>query len=129
MEKKEFTYRGKTIQELKELDVREFARYLPSRERRSLLRNFQKVEEFVSEAKEKTSKGKKIRTHFRDLVIVPKLIGMKIQVHAGNLFGLVEVTEEMLGHRLGEFALTRRKVAHGSAGVGATKGSKHKAKK
>ena len=129
MDKKEFTYRGKTLAELKTLDVREFAKYLPSRERRSVLRNFQHIEKFVSDAKEKSSRGKKIKTHFRDLVIVPELIGMKIQVHAGNAFNLFEITDEMLGHRLGEFALTRRRVNHGSAGIGATKGSKHKAKK
>ena len=35
----------------------------------------------------------------------------------------------MLGHRLGEMAGTRSKVAHSKAGIGATKGSKHKAKK
>lgn len=129
MDKKEFTYRGKTLTELKTLDVREFAKYLPSREKRSVLRNFQQVEKFVSDAKAKSSKGKKIKTHFRDLVIVPELIGMKIQVHAGNAFNMFEITDEMLGHRLGEFALTRKKVSHGSAGIGSTKGSKHKAKK
>jgi small subunit ribosomal protein S19 len=126
--KKQITYKGKTIDELKTLDVREFAKYLPSRERRSVLRNFQKIEYFIKRAKEKNEKGKKIKTHSRGLVIVPKLIGMNIQVHSGRIFVPVQIEPEMLGHRLGEMVPTRSKVAHSKAGVGATKGSKHKAK-
>ncbi|MFH1503057.1 MAG: ribosomal protein S19 family protein [Candidatus Diapherotrites archaeon] len=127
--KKQITYKGKTIEELKALDVREFAKYLPSRGRRSVLRNFQKIEYFTKRAKEKIERGKKIKTHNRGLVIVPQLIGMNIQVHNGRAFLPVQIEPEMLGHRLGEMALTRSKVTHSKAGVGATKGSKHKAKK
>lgn len=126
--KKLATYKGKTIDELKALDAREFAKYLPSRERRSVLRNFQKIEYFTKRAKEKIERGKKIKTHSRGLVIVPQLIGMNIQVHTGRAFLPVQIEPEMLGHRLGEMAPTRSKVAHSKAGVGATKGSKHKAK-
>jgi small subunit ribosomal protein S19 len=127
--KKEFTYRGKNLKELKELDVREFAKFLPSRKRRTLLRNFQEIEKFINRSKEKISKSKKVRTHQRDLVVVPGMVGMKIQVYNGQNFINVDVVGEMLGHKLGEFALTRGKVKHGSAGVGATKGTKHKSKK
>jgi len=127
--KKEFTYRGKTISELKELDVRSFSKYLKARARRTAIRNFQEIENFVKRAKEKSDKKKKIKTHKRDLIIVPTLIGMTIHVHNGKEFFPVEIINEMLGHRLGEFALTRSKVTHTKAGVGATKGTKHKAKK
>ncbi len=126
--KKEFTYRGKTIEELKSLDTREFAKFLPSRARRSVLRQFQEIEDFISSAKEKVAQDIKIRTHKRTLVVVPGMIGMKIYVHKGNTFVPVDITGEMLGHRLGEFAPTRGKVKHGSAGVGATKGTRAKAK-
>lgn len=129
IKKKEFTYRGKTLEELKNLDVREFAKFLPSRQRRMVLRNFQKVEDFTSRAKEKLSRDKKIKTHIRDLVIVPQMVGMKIQVYNGNSFVPIEITGEMLGHKFGEFAPTRTRVKHSKAGVGATKGSKAKAKK
>lgn len=129
MQKKQFTYRGKTINELKELEVREFAGYLPSRQKRTVLRNFQIIEDFLKRTKTKLDRGKKIRTHNRDLIIVPKMIGMNIQVHNGRNFNNVLVEPEMLGHRLGEMSLTRSKVAHSKAGVGATKGTKHKAKK
>ena len=127
--RKQFTYRGKTIEELKTLDVREFAKYLRSRQRRTVLRQFQKIENFVNKSKERAAKNKKIKTHQRDLIVVPELIGMTIQIHNGKSFTPVEIKGEMLGHVFGEFAPTRGKVNHGSAGVGATKGTKFKSKK
>ena len=127
--RKEFAYRGKNIEDLKKLDVREFAKYMTSRQRRTTLRQFQKIENFISRAKEKISRGKKIRTHERDLIITPSMVGMTISIYNGKEFVPIEIRAEMLGHVLGELAPTRRKITHGSAGVGATKGSKHKAKK
>src|SRR3989344_1200810 len=107
--KKQFTYRGKTLEELKKLDVRE-------------------IEKFVNRAREKIAMDKPIRTHSRKMIIVPELVGMKIFVHMGNKFTPVDITGDMLGHILGEFALTRGRVKHGSAGIGATKGTKAEAK-
>lgn len=127
--KKEFTYRGKTIDELKQLNMKEFTKCLKSKERRYVLRNSQEIERFVKMCKEKLNRNKKIRTHKRNLVILPELIGMNIQVHNGKDFTPVEIIGEMLGHKLGEFALTRSKVVHAKAGVGATKGTKHQSKK
>lgn len=127
--KKEFTYKGKTIDELKVLDVREFAKYLKSRQRRTILRQFREIENFITRAKEKIAKKKPIRTHQRNLVIVPQMVGMKIQVHNGKDFISTEIIGEMLGHRFGEFAPTRARVKHGSAGVGSTKGTRSQAKK
>ena len=129
IKRKEFTYRGKTVEELKKLDVREFSKYLKSGARRTALRQFQQIENFVNRAKVKNEKNKPIRTHERSLIIVPELVGMKINIHDGRNFFPVIVTGDMLGHRLGEFAMTRGKVKHSKAGIGATKGSKFKAKK
>jgi len=129
IKKKQFTYRGKTLEELKTLDVREFAKLLRARQRRTVLRNFQEIEKFVNRSKVKDTKKKMIKTHDRYLVVVPEMVGMKIGIYNGQNFVPVEIIEEMLGHKLGEFALTRRKVAHSKAGVGATKGTKYKAKK
>jgi len=129
VKKKEFTYRGKTLDELNALEVREFAKYLKSRQRRAVLRQFNEIEKFISRSNKKISKNKPVKTHSRDLVIVPKMVGMKINIHDGKTFFPIEITGNMLGHRLGEFALTRQKVKHGTAGVGATKGSKSQAKK
>lgn len=122
-EKKQFTFRGKTLDELKQLDIREFAKYLKSRQRRSILRNFQAIEKFVTKCRKNSGEGKAIKTHMRDLIIVPQIVGMAVQVYNGKDFLLVKITAEMLGHRLGEFALTRKTVKHGAPGIGATKSS------
>ena len=129
IQKKQFTYRGKTIEELENLNVREFSKLIKSRGRRNILRNFQKIEDFINRSKIKIKKNKPIRTHQRDLVIVPEMIGWKIFIYNGNKFVQVQVVGEMLGHRFGEFAPTRARIVHSKAGVGATKGSKHKSKK
>jgi len=129
IQKKQFKFKGKTLEELKALDVREFSKFLRSRMRRAVLRQFQEVEKFVNIAKEKNSKNKPIKTHKRTIVVVPEMVGMKISVYNGKSFVPVHVIEEMLGHRLGEFAPTRPRIKHGSAGVGATKGSRAKSKK
>lgn len=120
---KELFYRGKNLEELKKLDVREFAKYLPSRSRRSVLRNFQAIENFVKRCEATASTKKKIRTHLRDIVVVPKLVGFSISVYNGRTYNEITITHNMLGHRLGEFSLTRGKVAHGKPGLGATKSS------
>jgi small subunit ribosomal protein S19 len=129
IKKKEIRYKGKTLEELKALETREFAKYVGSRERRTILRQFREIEDFINRANEKIAKKKPIRTHKRDLVIVPKMLGMKIQIYNGRNFIPMEVIEDMLGHRFGEFAQTRGRVKHGSAGLGATKGTRAQAKK
>ena len=127
--KKQFTFRGKSIEDLKTLDVREFAKHVKSRTRRAVLRQFQTIENFVSRAKKKAEKNKPIKTHQRRMIIVPQMIGMKIQIYNGHEFIPVEITGQMLGHRFGEFSATRGKVKHGAAGIGSTKGTKSQAKK
>ena len=127
--KKQFTYKGKTIEKLKELNVREFAKLIKSRQRRTILRNFQEIENFINRSKIKIAKNKPIKTHQRDLIVTPEMIGWKIFIYNGNKFIPAEITGEMLGHKFGEFAPTRARIKHSKAGVGATKGTKHKAKK
>src|SRR3989338_8016013 len=124
VESKEHFYRGKSLEELKTLDVREVAKFLPSRSRRSVLRKFDVIEKFIKRCENKKAKNKKIRTHFRDIVIVPKLVDLTIGIYNGKNFQDITITNEMIGHRLGEFAVTRSKVTHGSAGIGATKSSR-----
>jgi len=120
---KEFTYRGETIEKLSQLDTREFAKYLKSRQRRAVLRQFDVIENFIKRCKKKQAKGKPIRTHLRHLVIVPKMVGLVIYVYNGKQYTQVKIVPEMLGHRLGEFSPTRSKVQHGAPGIGATRSS------
>jgi len=123
LKKKEQTYRGLGIEELKKMDIREFAKLLKSNERRTIMRQYGEIERFLLRFNKKTIKGKQIRTHQRELVIVPKMVGLKINVHNGKEFFPVDITIDMLGNRLGEFAVTRSKVKHGAAGIGATRSS------
>lgn len=111
--KKEIKFKGKTIEELRVLDVREFAKLLRSRQRRTVLRNFQRHENFIKRVQEQLAKGKKsIRTHIRDLVVVPELVGLRIQIYNGREFVPVDFTIEMLGHKFGEFSQTRVRTKH-----------------
>lgn len=126
---KEVLFRGKTIEELKKMDIRTFAKFVPSRERRTLLRQFQEVENFISRCIKKMEKKKPIKTHQRNIIIAPSMIEMTIQVHNGSNYVPVQITWEMLGHRLGEFSPTRQKVKHGTAGIGATRSSASKSVK
>lgn len=124
LKSKDVYYRGINVEDLKKLDVREVAKYLPSRSRRTVLRHFDQIENFVKRCETTLAARKKVKTHLRDIVIVPRMVGMNIQVHNGKTFNDVAIVAEMIGHRLGEFSLSRGKVTHGSAGIGATKGSK-----
>jgi len=113
VKKKEQTFRGKTLEELKTLGVREFAKLLPSGRRRTVLRNFQIHEKFLTKAMEKSNKGKKItKTHQRELVILPGIVGLRVSVYNGREFVPVDVTFDMVGHKLGEFSITRTKTKH-----------------
>ncbi len=124
LKSKDVFYRGINVEDLKKMDVREVAKYLPARSRRSVLRHFDKIENFIQRCEATISAKKKIRTHLRDIVIVPHMVGMSIQIHNGKTFNELHIVAEMIGHRLGEFSMTRGKVTHGSAGIGATKGTK-----
>lgn len=121
--KKEFRYRGKKMEELRELGVREFAKLLPSRKRRTVLRNFDVIQEFIDRCEKKEKKDKDIRTHQRDIVIVPGLVGKTINVYDGQFYQKIKIDERMLGHKLGEFVKTRKDVEHGAPGIGATRSS------
>lgn len=120
---KEFSYRGQGIEELRQMDLREFAKLLPAREKRSLLRQTERVEKFLKRCDKKIARNKDVKTHSRSLIIVPKMVGLSVNIHNGKEFVPIKITEEMLGHRLGEFAMTRRKVEHGAPGIGATRSS------
>jgi small subunit ribosomal protein S19 len=120
---KKFTFKGKGEEELKSLTVEDFARLIPARERRSLKRGYtEQQKKFLSLIRENPKKFHK--THCRELIITPELIGVKIGVHNGKEFQAVQITAEMLGKRLGQFAPTRKPVKHSAPGFGATKSSK-----
>ncbi|MDE1820078.1 MAG: 30S ribosomal protein S19 [Euryarchaeota archaeon] len=122
--KKEYALRGKSLEELKALPLPELAKLLPSRIRRTLRRGFNAEQQILVEKLSLPPKGKPVRTHCRDVIVLPRFVGQKVAVFSGKEFKEVEIRPEMIGHYLGEFCLTRRFEKHSGPGVGATRSSK-----
>ena len=119
-----FKHKGKTLEELKNMSLEKFSKLLPSRERRSLLRGMTDRQKKLLE-NIRTDPKKFHKTHERDMVILPEMTDIKFGIYNGKEFKTVVITPEMIGHRLGEFSLTRGRTQHSAPGVGATRGSKH----
>jgi small subunit ribosomal protein S19 len=121
--KKEFLYRGKTLEELQAMTLEEFTELLPARARRSINRGMEDKNPRFFRHLERGDEV--IKTHSRELVILPSMINKKIAVYDGKAFAEVPVNVEMVGHLVGEFAPTRKTVKHTGVGVGATRSSKY----
>ena len=120
--KKEFTYRGHTMDELLKLPFADIIELLPARARRTYIRGLNSEQEaFVRRLR--SSEGP-VRTHRREIPILPEFVGKTVQVHNGKEFSPIAIKPEMIGHALGEFAMTRKSVRHSGLGVGATRSSK-----
>jgi len=121
--REEFTYRGYKVDELKAMGVAELIPIMPARARRKVKRGLSRGEETLLQ---KIRIGdQKVRTHLREMIVMPDMIGKSIEIYNGKEFMKVEFQPEAVFHYLGEFALTRKRVTHGSAGIGATRGSKY----
>ena len=120
---KQYSFMGKTLDELKALSVDEFFQLLPARKRRSHKRGWTREQEGFLKVL-RGAPAKIARTHCRDMVIIPEMIGRKIAVYNGKEFVYVDIGPEMVGHLLGEFAQTRKPIKHSAAGIGATRSTK-----
>lgn len=129
VEWKKFRYRGKTLEELIEMPMDELIDLLPARARRSLKRGFtepqKKLIEKILRVRKMAEGGKKkvIRTRVRDLIILPYMVGLTFAVYNGKEYVTFTVTPEMIGHYLGEYSITTKKVEHGEPGLKATRSS------
>jgi len=121
MAKKEFTLKGKTLEELKKMSISELAQLLNSRQRRSIRRGFTEQQKILLD--KLRSSEKNIETHCRDMIVLPDMVGVTIKIHQGKEFLPVVIEPEMIGHYLGEFVMTRKKVSHSAPGIGATRSS------
>lgn len=121
MAKKEFTFHGKTLEELQAMGTEEFLQYLDARKRRSLQRGLRESHQRFNEKLDK--KKDNIRTHCRDLIVMPNMVGKTLHLYRGKEFEAIRVQPEMIGHYLGEFSFSRKRVNHSNPGVGATKSS------
>ncbi|MBP2044898.1 30S ribosomal protein S19 [Methanobacterium aggregans] len=130
MARKEFRYRGYTLEDLQEMPLDNVIQLLPSRQRRSLKRGFlprqKKVLENIRKVKKEGTTGGRpvvIKTHCRDMIVLPEMVGMAFGIYNGKEFVEVTIQPEMIGCYFGEFALTRSRVQHGDPGMGATRSS------
>ncbi|MBS3050639.1 MAG: 30S ribosomal protein S19 [Candidatus Aenigmarchaeota archaeon] len=122
---KVYRFRGKTQEELEAMSLEEFSMLLKSRQRRALKRGLPKQQKkLLEKIRQKKGRDKLIRTHSREMMILPEMIGAKLGIYNGKEFIMVVIDPSMLGHRLGEFSQTRKKVQHSAPGLGATRSSK-----
>nr|AJS12864.1 30S ribosomal protein S19 [uncultured archaeon] len=120
MVRQEFMYHGKTLEELHKMGFTELATLLPSEERRKIKKLTDREKKFI----EKVQASKKpVKTHLRGMLILPFMVGKTVLIYDGRAFQQVIIINEMIGHRLGEYVLTRKKVQHNAPGIGATKSS------
>ncbi|HZD13523.1 MAG TPA: 30S ribosomal protein S19 [Candidatus Binatus sp.] len=128
-----FTYRGHTVDELKQMSMDEFIKLLPSRQRRSLTKGLTNEQrtlwEHIRASKRhnggSTGKGAPtgVKTQCRDMIIIPEMLGLTLQLHSGKEFTALEIRPEMIGHYIGELVITNQKVVHGTPGIGASRSS------
>ena len=127
---RDFKFKGYTPEQLQSLSIENVLPLLNSRQRRSLDKRVstymnddkRKLREKIKLARDGKLKGN-IRTHVRDMIILPDMIGLTIMVHNGKEFAQVAIRPEMIGHYLGEYAITNKRVQHGAPGVGASRSS------
>ncbi|HJJ56171.1 MAG TPA: 30S ribosomal protein S19 [Methanocorpusculum sp.] len=119
--REEYTYHGYTLEQLQNMSMDDLIKIMPSRARRKVRRGFTRDEEDVH-AKISSEDG--VRTHIRSMIILPDMVGKTISIYSGKEFVNVKIPVEGIFHYFGEFVGTRKKVTHGSAGIGATRSSK-----
>jgi small subunit ribosomal protein S19 len=110
------------------MSMDEFIKLLPSRQRRSLLKGLTNEQRILMEhirnvKKDNGGKVAPVKTHVRDMIIIPEMLGLTVQLHAGKEYVSVDIKPEMIGHFIGEFAITNQKVVHGTPGIGASRSS------
>ena len=115
MAKKIFKYRGKTLEELQSLSITQLANLFTSRVRRTIKRGFSASQKkFLKKVETKNN----VKTHFRNIPIIPSMVGKVIKVYNGKTFVEINIIPEMIGHYLGEYSLTRKRTGHNVPGVG-----------
>lgn len=119
-----FSLRGHSLEELKKMTIEELGRIFTSRERRKIRKGMTDPERKLLDEVRKTP-GKFHKTHVREMIILPEMVGEKFGVFNGKEWVTVVLIPDMIGFRLGDFAITTKRVKHSAPGVGATRGSKH----
>jgi small subunit ribosomal protein S19 len=123
---REFRYRGYNMEQLNSMSTEAVLQLLPSRARRSLNRGISEEKRKLLEdirATKEAGEERQIKTHARDMVILPVMVGATLNVHNGKEFVQIKIKPEMIGHYIGEYVITNKKVIHGTPGIGASRSS------
>eukprot|EP00882_Tetradesmus_deserticola_P000258 GHRQ01000285.1.p1 GENE.GHRQ01000285.1~~GHRQ01000285.1.p1 ORF type:complete len:161 (+),score=66.02 GHRQ01000285.1:50-484(+) len=128
---RKFTYRGVDLDQLLDMNSDELIELFHARARRRFQRGLKRkplaLIKKLRKAKKDAAAGEKpeaVRTHLRNMIVVPEMIGSVIGVYNGKTFNQVEVKPEMIGHYLAEFSISYKPVKHGRPGIGATHSSR-----
>ncbi|NIP62473.1 MAG: 30S ribosomal protein S19 [Nitrosopumilaceae archaeon] len=123
---KQFNYRGMPLKELENMSLEKLFQLFTARQRRSLTRGITDGKRKLIEEIKAAKAGKvttPIKTHVRDLIILPYMVGVTVNVYSGKGFVPLSIIPEMIGHYLGEYVITSKRVQHGAPGVGASRSS------
>jgi len=123
---KKFDYQGIDLVELEKMPMEKLFQLFPARARRSLTRGITDSKRKLIEEIKLAKAGKlknPVRTHLRDLIILPYMVGVQVNVFSGKEFVAVNISPEMISHYLGEYVITNKRVSHGAPGVGASRSS------
>ncbi|KAL4435634.1 hypothetical protein ABPG77_002597 [Micractinium sp. CCAP 211/92] len=128
---RKYTYRGVDLDQLLDMSTDELVEMFAARQRRRFQRGLKRkalaLIKKLRKAKKEAPAGEKpdaVRTHLRNMVIIPEMIGSVVGVYNGKTFNQVEIKPDMVGHYLGEFSITYKPVGHGRPGIGASAGSR-----
>ncbi|XP_017773026.1 PREDICTED: 40S ribosomal protein S15 [Nicrophorus vespilloides] len=128
---RKFTFRGVDLDQLLDMPNEQLMELMHARARRRFRRGLKRkpmaLVKKLRKAKKEAPPNEKpevVKTHLRNMIIVPEMVGSIVGVYNGKAFTLVEIKPEMIGHYLGEFSLTYKPVKHGRPGIGATHSSR-----
>merc|ERR1712073_267670 len=128
---RKFTYRGVDLDQLLDMSNEQLTELFPCRMRRKFNRGLKRKPMALIKKLRKqkgecpaNEKPDVVKTHLRNMVIMPEMTGSIVGVYNGKTFNQVEIKPEMIGHYLGEFSITYKPVKHGRPGIGATHSSR-----
>ncbi|CDS11954.1 Putative 40S ribosomal protein S15 [Lichtheimia ramosa] len=128
---RKFSYRGVDLDALLDLSSEQFMELVHARARRRFQRGLKRkpmgLIKKLRKAKKEAAPDEKpavVKTHLRDMIIVPEMIGSVVGIYNGKTFNQVEIRPEMVGHYLAEFSISYKPVRHGRPGIGATHSSR-----
>uniref|UniRef100_A0A7S3D2I5 40S ribosomal protein S15 n=1 Tax=Palpitomonas bilix TaxID=652834 RepID=A0A7S3D2I5_9EUKA len=128
---RKFYFRGIELDALLDVSNEELLNLVRARQRRSftrgLNRKYATLVQKLRVAKKNAPEHEKpeaVKTHLRNMIVVPEMIGSVVGVYNGKVFNAVEIKPDMVGHYLGEFSLSYKPVRHGRPGIGATHSSR-----